>query len=217
MKRRDFLRFGLKGSAAYTLLPATLLGTQVVQAARGGRGGGGQTDVVADSVSDATETEIEDLMYMREEEKLARDVYRTMYESWGTPVFSNIADSEQVHTLAVKDKIDKYDLDDPVLDDTTGVFVNTKLQTLYDTLVDQGNISEMDALWVGGAIEEIDMIDLQEAIDNADHPDIANVYQNLMDGSKNHLRAFVAVIESKGVTYSAQYLSQAEVDAILNS
>jgi hypothetical protein len=162
-----------------------------------------------------TEEEIEYLMYMREEEKLARDVYLTMYAKWSTHVFANIADSEQIHTLAVKSKLDKYGLEDPVDNDDVGIFVNEKLAKLYDTLIDQGNKSEMDALWVGAAIEEIDMIDLQEAIDAADHPDIARTYQNLMDGSKNHLRAFVSVIEAKGMDYSAQYLDQHAVDAIL--
>lgn len=204
MNRRDFLRNGLKGTAAYALLPATLLGSNTVFAKK------------SSPQADPTEDEVESLLYMREEEKLARDVYLTMYDTWGTHVFSNIADSEQVHTLAVKDKLEKYGIEDPVQDNPVGIFVNEKLQALYDTLIEQGSVSEMDALWVGAAIEEIDMIDLQEAIDSSDHRDIARVYQNLMDGSKNHLRAFVSVIETNGMDYSAQYLSQGEVDEILN-
>ena len=197
MNRRQFLRNGLKGTAAYVLLPATLLGTHNAMAGKGQ--GSGRYKVTP--TDPATEEEIQYLMYMREEEKLARDVYLTMYDKWKTHVFSNIADSEQVHTLAVKAKIDAYGLDDPVENDDVGVFVDEKLAELYETLIDQGSISEMDALWVGGAIEEIDMIDLQEAIDSAEHPDIARVYQNLMDGSKNHLRAFVSSIESRGMEY----------------
>lgn len=204
MKRREFLRNGLKGTVAYTLLPAILLGSQSTMAEQ------------KTATTGASENEIEYLLYMREEEKLARDVYLTMYDTWGNHVFANIADSEQTHTLAVKAKLEKYGIDDPVLDDDVGIFINQKLATLYETLVEQGSKSEMDALWVGGAIEEIDMIDLQEAIDDADHPDIAKVYQNLMDGSKNHLRAFVAAIEAKGMEYSAQYISQEKVDEILN-
>jgi hypothetical protein len=207
MNRRQFLKNGLRGTAAYALLPATILGSHNAMAGK---------DSVKDHSSDSvTEEEIEYLMYMREEEKLARDVYLTMYAKWKTHVFSNIADSEELHTLAVKSKIDKYGLEDPVDNDDVGIFVNEKLAKLYDTLIDQGNKSEMDALWVGAAIEEIDMIDLQEAIDAAEHPDIAKTYQSLMDGSKNHLRAFVSVIETQGMDYSAQYLDQHTVDAIL--
>lgn len=214
MNRRQFLKNGLRGTAAYALLPATLLGSHAAMAGKGSGQGRGNSSRTASSDT-VSEEEIEYLMYMREEEKLARDVYLTMYAKWQTHVFSNIADSEELHTLAVKQKIDKYDLDDPVDNDDVGIFVNEKLAKLYETLVDQGNKSEMDALWVGAAIEEIDMIDLQEAIDAADHPDIARTYQSLKDGSENHLRAFVSVIESQGMDYSAQYLSQSAVDAIL--
>jgi len=216
MNRRQFLKNGLRGTAAYALLPATLLGSHSAMAGKGSGKGSGNAHLSKGGSSDpVTEKEIEHLMYMREEEKLARDVYLTMYAKWKTHVFANIADSEELHTLAVKSKIDKYDLDDPVDNDDIGIFVNEELAKLYETLVDQGNKSEMDALWVGAAIEEIDMIDLQEAIDETDHPDIARTYQSLKDGSENHLRAFVSVIESQGMDYSAQYLSQSAVDAIL--
>jgi hypothetical protein len=71
--------------------------------------------------------EEQSLLFMREEEKLARDVYLAFYEEWGKPVFSNIAESEQTHTDAVAEKIEKYGLPDPVVDDTAGLFVNSFL------------------------------------------------------------------------------------------
>ena len=74
-----------------------------------------------------SETELSGLQFMREEEKLARDVYSTLYEKWGLPIFSNIAQSEQTHTEAVRDLLEKYNQPDPVIDDTVGVFVNTDL------------------------------------------------------------------------------------------
>ncbi len=63
--------------------------------------------------SGLTEAEVEGLLYMREEEKLAHDVYVTLYGIWGTPVFQNIANSEQTHTEAVKNLLDIYGLEDP--------------------------------------------------------------------------------------------------------
>jgi len=204
MDRRNFLKNGLKGTTAYALLGGTIVGSQAANAARG-----------AES-KPVTESEVEHLMYMREEEKLARDVYLTMYDTWGLGVFYNIAQSEEVHTEAVRAKIEKYALADPVIDDTVGAFVNKDIALLYDTLITQGRISELDALFVGGAIEEIDMIDIQHAIDEAEHRDIKRVYENLMAGSKNHLRAFVAEIEKRGVKYPAQYLDQQAVDQILS-
>ena len=160
---------------------------------------------------------MEDLYYIREEEKLARDVYLTMYDKWGLNVFATIAESEQVHTDAVMVKIAKYELMDPVIDDTVGEFVNKEIQVLYDTLTTQGNESVLAALYVGGAIEEIDMIDLQQAIDQAEHRDIARLYENLKMGSTNHLRAFVGEIEKLGIEYNAQYIDQQELDKILNA
>jgi hypothetical protein len=113
-------------------------------------------------------------------------------------------------------KIEKYGLTDPITDDSVGVFNNTELQELYWKLVTKGQSSELDALYVGGYIEEIDIIDLQNAIDESNHADITRSYQNLMRGSNNHLRAFVRQIENRGVPYEAQEMSQDEVDAILD-
>ena len=165
---------------------------------------------------DISVAEAEDLVYMREEEKLAHDVYITFYKQWGLQIFANIAKSETTHTETVKALLDKYGLTDLALDQI-GVFTNTNLQALYDQLVERGMTSSMEALHVGALIEEVDMADLQHAIDRATHDDIITVYENLLKGSRNHLRSYVDVIESSGVVYEAQYLDQDEVDAIVNS
>ena len=161
--------------------------------------------------------EIADLQYMREEEKLARDVYLVLYEEWGAQVFSNIAAAEQTHTDAVADKIEKYGLLDPVVDDSIGAFVNSFLLEKFYELVAKGQFSELEALMVGAFIEELDIIDLQEAIDETDESDIIELYSNLMRGSRNHLRAFVELIEeATGEEYTAQLLDQEVVDAIVS-
>ena len=162
--------------------------------------------------------EEQSLLFMREEEKLARDVYLTFYEEWEKPVFTNIAESEQTHTDAVADKIEKYGLPDPVIDDTVGTFVNSFLLEKYYELVAKGQTSELDALMVGAFIEELDIIDLQESIEKTDEADIQELYSNLMRGSRNHLRAFVELIEdATGEDYEAQLLDQDSVDAIVDS
>jgi len=198
-----------------TLLAVAVLSAPLVSmAGNQGKGSGRQSRDV-DASLDATE--IQNLNYMREEEKLARDVYRTLYGIWGLPVHNNISESEQVHTTRVEDMLEKYRLPDPVVDDATGVFVDQKLAVLYDALIAKGSQSSLKALYVGAAIEEIDMIDLQHAIDDTDNTDIQRLYENLMSGSKNHLRAFVGQIENLGIVYEAQYLSQDEVDSIVDS
>ena len=198
-----------------TLLAVAVLGIPLMTLAGNQGKGFGRQSMDADTSLDATE--IQNLNYMREEEKLARDVYSTLYGIWGLPVFDNISESEQVHTTRVEDMLDKYRLPDPVVDDATGVFVDQELAVLYDTLVAEGSQSSLKALYVGAAIEEIDMIDLQHAIDDTDNVDIQMLYENLMSGSKNHLRAYVGQIENLGIVYEAQYLPQDEVDSIVDS
>ncbi len=159
----------------------------------------------SDAVSQA---EAEGLIFMREEEKLARDVYLTLYDQWGLRVFQNIAASEQQHTDSVKGLLDLYGINDPVTDDTVGVFTNADLQSLYDQLVTQGSASLTDALKVGTAIEEIDILDLQEYLAETDDPNIGMVYDNLLHGSYNHLRAFVSQYEGQsGLSFSPSYMT----------
>jgi len=58
--------------------------------------------------SQLSESEMQGLILMREEEKLARDVYTTLGEKWDLNIFINIAGSEQTHTDAVKYLLDRY-------------------------------------------------------------------------------------------------------------
>ncbi|QRN84255.1 DUF2202 domain-containing protein [Chloroflexota bacterium] len=166
--------------------------------------------------SGLTEAEVEGLLYMREEEKLAHDVYVTLYGIWGTPVFQNIANSEQTHTEAVKNLLDIYGLEDPAISSPVGVFVNPDLQALYDQLVDLGSKSQADALKVGAAIEEIDILDLQANLEIVTAADVRQVYENLLFGSENHLRAFTSVLaQQTGEIYEPQYMDQTAYDAIV--
>jgi hypothetical protein len=142
------------------------------------------------------------LTYMREEEKLARDVYLAMYEKWGAAIFANIAASEQRHMDAVKSLLDKYGLTDPVSYDTPGEFTDTFL-ALYKELKAQGSLSLEDALKVGVFIEETDIDDLEKGIASTTRRDIKKVYSNLLQGSYNHLDAFCSDLARLGVTDEA--------------
>ena len=164
-----------------------------------------------------SETELEGLLFMREEEKLARDVYTTLYEKWGLQIFSNIAQSEQTHTEAVRDVLEKYNEPDPVTNDTIGVFTNQELQALYNDLVAKGEKTLEDALEVGVMIEDLDIRDLQNEISATDNQDILLVYKNLIRGSQNHLRSFMSQLTSRGGSYEAQYITPAEFSQIIES
>jgi hypothetical protein len=141
-----------------------------------------------------------------------------LFEKWGLPVFQNITNSEQKHMDAVKTLLDQYDIEDPAAGNDVGVFANRALQELYDQLIQQGSQSVADALRVGAAIEEIDILDLEERIAQTDTADIRRVYENLMKGSGNHLRAFASNLDRRaGETYQPQYLSQAAYESIVNT
>ncbi len=163
--------------------------------------------VVSGATTELTEDEILALQFMREEEKLARDVYLALYDIWGLQIFNNIASSEQTHTDAVKTLIDRYGITD-TFSPEYGVFIDPDLQAMYDQLVAQGSQSLGDAIKVGAAIEEIDILDLEESLEKTDKADIIAVYNNLLKGSENHLRAFVSTLERQtGEVYEPQYMS----------
>lgn len=154
------------------------------------------------------------LVYMREEEKLARDVYLTLNGMWRHATFESIAVSEQRHMDAVKKMLDKYQLPDPALDGV-GVFTDQGLQALYNTLIASGSGSLVDALKVGCTIEDVDIMDLQRAMEMATHVDLDVLYQHLSDGSRKHLRAFAGALDELGASYTPQYMSQEMYDAII--
>lgn len=179
--------------------------------ANGNGDGSGITSIPASALSDE---EAASLLFMREEEKLARDVYNALYQVWGQPTFQNIASSEQAHMDEIKQLLDRYSLADPALE--PGKFTDVNLQALYDQLVAQGSASLADALKVGAAIEEIDILDLQNRIAQTDNADIQQVYTNLMNGSYNHLQSFSSVLtQQTGEVYQPQYLSAEAYQAIL--
>lgn len=158
------------------------------------------------------------LVFMREEEKLARDVYLTLYNKWGMNIFLNIANSEQKHTDSIKKLLDKYALADPVVDDTIGVYSDYHFYELFEQLTMEGGESLEAALRVGIQIEELDIKDIQEHINDVEgNPDLVQVYENLLKGSRNHLRSFWRVFESRGLSYEPQFISDEHFDEIVNS
>lgn len=158
------------------------------------------------------------LIKMREEEKMARDVYAFLYEEWQAPIFDNIAQSEQRHMNAVKLLLDKYGLVDPVTDPTAGVFTpESGMTELYEQFTTQGTESLIGAFTAGATIEDMDIRDLQDLIAQTDNADITQVYTNLLRGSRNHLRAFVYRLSLLGVTYEAQYITPEELQDIITS
>jgi len=129
------------------------------------------------------------LKYMREEEKVARDLYLAFYQVYGHRTFNNISRSEQVHMNAILRLMNVYGIEDPA-SAQQGIFTNPDLQKLYDQLLAQGNISLKEALKVGILVEETDIADLDEVNGLNPPRNVQAVADALLAGSKNHLRAF---------------------------
>ena len=164
-----------------------------------------------------TAAEEDAVMYLREEEKLARDVYLTLADRWQLPIFANIARAEQKHMDMVFQVIEVHGLIDPITDDTIGAFTDPDLDALYDTLVSDGEVSLIAALGVGATIEDMDLADLYELLAMTDNDHLEIVAYNLAKGSRNHLRAFVRALEAQGETYIQQYLDQESFDAVFEA
>ena len=176
-----------------------------------------------DDAIDAIETptitlsqdEINDLSFLREEEKLARDVYIYAYNIYQINIFNSISNSEQSHMNSVLSLMIKYGIPDSASTEI-GVFNNPILQELYYTLTELADISSIQALTVGAIIEDLDINDIDHFINNTTKQDLLDMYDNLTCGSKNHIRAYTNQLENNGVTYTPQYLSVAYYNEILS-
>lgn len=167
---------------------SVVLPTAVLALAAGPRGVSTTTSTGRGTLEEAEKAT---LTYIREEEKLARDVYITLSAVWPVRVFAQIADSEQAHMDAVLKMLTKYGLPDPAEGLEVGQFSDTSgLQKIYDGLVEAGAMSKTKALEAGVFIEETDIEDLTAAIAETDNPDLDQMYGHLKAGSVRHLLAF---------------------------
>ncbi len=157
------------------------------------------------------ETELSDeemagLLWMREEEKLAGDLYQTFNDLYDWRIFGNISRSESTHVAAVLTLFDLFGIEDESPEEV-GVFSNADIQKLFDELKASGEVSLVEALKVGAYVEELDILDLEERLEETNNADIQLVYENLLRGSRNHLRAFTRVLAQNNVYYQPLILS----------
>ena len=210
---------------------------------------------VVATAGNLTEADKAHLIFMRSEEKLARDVYLTLADMYpDQPVFLSIATTaEQTHTDKMLDMLIKFKIEDPepsTLPDTLppdedqiGVFENYYFAYYFgykfDGLIDTASAGELEALYVGALIEELDMSDINYCNDAfytyypkplPEYPDCGGLSAtairslesslgNLLAGSENHLCAFISQIGPIMVEecYKAQYLEQQEIRDIINA
>lgn len=156
------------------------------------------------------------LTYMKEAEKLARDVYTTLNAKWNTQVFANIANAETTHTNAVVTLMGNLGLTNTALL-PVGEYENQEFYNLYNQQVAQGSVSLTEAYKVGALTEDKDIFDLSTDMRSTSNASILLVFENLKMASSNHLRAFTKQLTALGVTYTPQYIDQATYTQIVNT
>ncbi len=164
-----------------------------------------------------SEQEKSDLQFLREEEKLAHDVYIYAFKKYNNTVFSNIANSEQSHTTSVLNLLISRNIPDPAANLKEGEFKNADLQALYNTLATTIDSSANHALIVGATVEDLDINDIHHFYANTTNTEILLVYDKLTCGSRNHLRSFTKSLGNLGLVYAPKYISTAEFNSITGS
>jgi hypothetical protein len=185
--------------------------------------GDGTTSVIEANLKSAlietsalTDSELASLLKMKEEEKLARDVYAVLAKKWGSQVFTNISAAENNHLNAIVLLLTNYGSTETSIGEA-GVFADAAVQTLYNDLVTKASVSVAEAYKTGALIEEMDIKDLTMALSGTTNENVVLVFDNLMKGSRNHLRAFNLQLTNLGLTYTPVYISQDEYTQIVSS
>lgn len=130
------------------------------------------------------------LLYMAQEERMARDLYQRFAAAWGSQVFVNIGKAEQRHLDEVRVLLDRYRLADPNAGRAAGSFADPALQRRYDQLAAQGRTSLAAAVGAGVTVEQQDIADLRAWLSKTLPADVRQVYDNLLAASERHLQAF---------------------------
>lgn len=173
------------------------------------------TDVSAKATSTLSDTERADLLFIYEEEKMARDIYSTLGEKWGWQTIGHVSRSESMHMSVMASLLDRYGIPEPT--QIAEQYVDADIRDLALRLVSEGNDSALDAVKTGLYVEEFDIADLRARMERTDNTDIHEVYQHLLDGSYAHLRFFSTRLAQIGGTYEPQVLSREDFDTIARS
>lgn len=159
------------------------------------------------------EVDRQNLLYMLEEEKLARDTYIYLNELYHVNQFANIMQSEQRHMDVIGGLLDSQGIEYSILPE--GQFSNAALQDLYNKFVEEGKMGIVEAYKIGATIEDVDIYVLTEKTAATTNESIKAVFDNLKCGSGNHMRSFYSALKSNGVEYTAQFISPEELASVL--
>lgn len=136
---------------------------------------------------DLSEAEEASLIFMRQEEKLLRDVYTVFVQTWEIKIFDQLKMAEQKHMDAIERLLNKYSITDPVTSDEIGVFDDPQFQQKFNDYTAQGIITIPDAMLAGQTMEQEDIDAITNYLLEVDNSDIIKVYTHLKSSSEAHL------------------------------
>lgn len=176
------------------------------------------TTIIALAIAQSlSSSEANALSYLREEEKLAFDVYTELGTFWNLRIFKNIAQAETKHMSSVQQLLIEFKIPDPISNPKAGEFNDIELQKMYKSLIKQGRVSEIEALKVGAYIEDKDIFDIRKASLETKNEKIRMTYKTLLQGSENHMRAFYKQLKNWNVTYKPKFITEEELSKIVTS
>lgn len=165
-----------------------------------------------------TDAEKNHVLWMREESKVARDLYTFLFNRWGIPVFKKKMVKEQVNMDRSLTIINKYGLTDPIVKDEQGIYSKENFRQMYVELAMRGNSSLPEALRAAAITEELDIMELEDALQNTiTNPDLKSIYNTMAVSSRNHLRAIIEQIQCMGEIYGPQRLPEKRFYSIVDS
>lgn len=158
-------------------------------------------------------TEVDDLNFLYEEERLAYDIYTELSDKWELSIFENIAKSENMHFQHLLVIYEKYGLRVPK--SANGFYNYPELNLMYDRFFEGGMMTLESSLRLAGNFEEYDIADIERFLKHTQNVDLILVYNSLLEGSKNHLRAIHRNLKKHGFDYESVFLEEEKFQQIL--
>lgn len=169
---------------------------------------------VLDATSPLTADEIEFLYAMREDEKLARDLYAYFWTRYPTaPQIQRISKAEESHIAAIETVLDYYEISYPAMS-APGVFEDSTRQALYDELALKSE-TMLEAFQTMAFVEDRDLFAYKMVQSQITNANLSLLIENMIKASTNHLKAAIRQIFVRDGSYTSIYLSAEEYDAII--
>lgn len=150
------------------------------------------------SANELNDAEKSGLIELVEIEKLHRDVYDNMNISNPCELFENLCNCDGNFMELLADKIEIYELDNPLTGNEKGVFSNNDIQIKYNHFLSISNSEMMDILTFVKDMEVQALLRIEEQINLMEgNADISEIYLNMLEESRCQISSIVDKIEHR--------------------